>query len=181
MDSLEAFLAQAWECLAQGLSDRGSAARHPTLATIAATGAPTARTVVLRAVDRAQGSVDLHTDVLSTKVAELRRDPRAALHVWDDPTRLQIRLGGEMRILTGPETAPLWQKVPPASRLGYGSDPAPGEGIARADGYRRSADPARFAVLRLAIDEIELLHLGETHSRARFRRRDHWAGCWLSP
>ncbi|MGY6410125.1 MAG: hypothetical protein ACXIUV_03735 [Alkalilacustris sp.] len=73
--------AEAWARLVRGVHDRRAAARHPTLATVAADGAPQLRTVVLRAADRAQARLHVHTDLRSAKVGDLRAEPRAAVHV----------------------------------------------------------------------------------------------------
>ena len=48
--------------------------------------------MVLRATDQRAGSLDIHTDLRSVKVTDLRATPFAALHVWDAAGHLQIRL-----------------------------------------------------------------------------------------
>lgn len=173
--------AQVWTRLTRGVHDRHAPARHPTLATIGTDGMPQARTVVLRAVDTTAATLDIHTDLNSAKVVELRADPRAALHVWDSSPHLQMRIEAEVTILSGAKVADIWARVPEASRLAYGSRPAPGQPIEDALGYDKSPDPAAFAVLRLSVQAIDALHLGTDHRRARFVRADEWAGQWLAP
>lgn len=173
--------AQVWTRLMRGVHDRHAPARHPTLATIGTDGTPQARTVVLRAADKPGATLDIHTDLHSAKVAELRAAPRAALHVWDPSPHLQVRIEAEVAILSGAAVADTWDRVPEASRLAYGSTPAPGQPIDDALAYEKSPDPASFAVLRLSVLAIDAVHLGPDHRRARFVRMDDWAGQWLAP
>lgn len=178
---LSMLLAQVWLRLGRGVRDRRAPARHPTLATIARDGRPQARTVVLRAVDATGGSLDIHTDIRSAKVAELRSTPLAALHVWDSGAHLQLRLEADATILTGAEVADHWARVPEAARVAYGGSPAPGTPVADALAYDKTPAPACFAVVRLQVQAMDVLHLGRDHRRARFVRADGWAGTWLAP
>lgn len=82
--------AQIWERLVRGVHDRRAAARHPTLATVAPDGLPETRTVVLRAANATTACLDIYTDLRSAKVASLRANPRAVLHVWDSSAHLQF-------------------------------------------------------------------------------------------
>lgn len=172
---------QVWARLTRGVHDRHAPARHPTLATVTPAGMPQARTVVLRAADKAACSLDIHTDLHSAKVTELRATPFAALHIWDSTAHLQLRAEAEVTILTGADVADIWARVPAPSRLAYGSTPAPGHPVAQALAYTKHPDPACFAVLRLHVVAMDVLHLGPDHRRARFARADEWAGKWLAP
>ena len=180
-DQLDTLLAQVWSRLVRGVGDRHAPARHPTFATVSAAGWPEQRTVVLRAVDVAAGSLDIHTDLRSDKVAALRHVPRAALHIWDPAAHLQTRLAVDVTILTGAEVVAVWAKVPEASRLSYGAEPSPGQAIEGPLAYQTHADPDRFAVLRCRVVAIDALHLGPQHRRGRFGAADGWAGQWLTP
>jgi pyridoxamine 5'-phosphate oxidase len=173
--------AQIWILLLRGLRDKRSPARHPTLGTVSPDGRPQARTVVLRAAQAQAATLDIHTDLASPKIADLRATPFAALHIWDTSAHLQLRLEAEATVLTGPEVAEIWARVPDASRLSYGSTPAPGDPIPSALAYAKSPDALAFAVVRLQLTAIDALHLGQQHRRARFARSDGWAGTWLTP
>jgi pyridoxamine 5'-phosphate oxidase len=172
---------EVWTRLTRGVHDRHAAARHPTLATVTPEGRPQARTVVLRSADRAAGTLDIHTDLRSAKVGDVRVTPFAALHVWDASAHLQLRLEAQVTLLTGPDVAAIWAGVPAASRLSYGSTPPPGQPIGRALDYTKVPDAGSFIVLRLQISTVDALHLGPNHRRARFDRHDAWAGAWLAP
>lgn len=113
-------------CVSRGVRDRHALARHPTLATVSPEGRPQARTVVLRATDKAAGTLDIHNDLRSTEVGDLDVTPFAALHVWDASAHLQLRLEAHVTLLTGSDLAAIWASVPAGSRLSYGSNPAPG-------------------------------------------------------
>lgn len=179
--SLDTLLDQVWTRLSRGVQDRHAPARHLTLATVTAQGQPQARTVVLRAANKAEGSLRVYTDLHSAKVAELRVTPFAALHVWDSSAHLQTRIAASVTILTGPDVAALWDKVPEHARTAYGSTPPPGTPVPGALDYTKTPDAASFAVLHLTIDSIDVVHLGPEHRRAEFRRADGWAGQWLAP
>lgn len=179
-ETLTSIETRVWQTLSRGVSDRRTAARHPTLATVE-DGQPAARTVVLRAVDQGARTLDVHTDIGSTKIESLRVSPNAAFHIWDDKQKLQIRLRTKVTILTGATVADLWAKVPDPSRQGYGTDPSPGTPIATALEYTKPGNPEAFAVLRCQVVAIDALHLGGSHRRASFTQSRDWQGQWLAP
>lgn len=171
----------AWQRLVRGVHDRHAPARHPTLATVSPEGLPKARTVVLRAADKSQGRLEIHTNLHSSKVADLMARPVAALHVWDNDSRLQIRVEAEVEIASGAAVADTWAKVPDRSRTAYSSSHTPGQPIPSALDYDNDPDQSVFAVLHLNIRALDLLHLGADHRRAQFSRERDWTGQWLVP
>lgn len=173
--------AQVWSRLLRGVRDRRAPTRHPTMATVTPDGRAKARTVVLRAADKQTSSLEIHTDLHSPKVIELISAPFASLHVWDTKAHLQLRLEANVTILKGEEVAEIWARVPELSRSSYGGSPAPGQPISQALAYNKVPDPESFAVLKLSVHTIDVLHLGELHRRARFERSDNWKGVWLAP
>lgn len=178
---LAAFLAEAWRHLGRGVADRRHPARYPTFATVSPEGLPEARTVALRRASPSEAVLEVHTDVVTPKVAALRRSPWAALHVWVPKADLQIRLTTRVTVLTGTEVEDAWAQVPPAARVSYGTRPDPGTAIDTVYAYDKPADRARFAVLRCAVAEIDLVHLGAQHRRARYVAEDTWTGTWVAP
>ena len=173
--------AQVWARLLHGVANRQAPARHPTLATLSPDGWPEARTVVLRAADAVAGTLDLHTDLYSAKVAALRHCPRAALHIWDAEMQLQSRLSVQVQVLSGPEVAAIWARVPDPSRQSYGTLPRPGQPIATDLAYEKRPDADSFAVLRCTVWAIDAVYLGPEHRRASFARETLWQGQWLAP
>ena len=178
---LSAFLAEAWQHLGRGVADKRSPARFPTFCTVSADGKPHARTVALRAARQSDAQLEVHTDRDTPKIAHLRHTPFAAFHVWLPRADLQIRLNCTVEILTGESVSDDWQKVPPLSRVSYGTIPIPGTPIPDAFAYDKPAVQERFAVLRCTVSEIDLVHLGQPHRRARYHREDNWKGSWLAP
>jgi pyridoxamine 5'-phosphate oxidase len=180
-ETLPTLLDQVWLRLAHGVADARAAARHPVFATTSPSGWPEARTVVLRSAGRSAARVTVHTDLYSGKISSLRAAPRAALHVWDEGVRLQIRLQASVEILSGDAVAQDWARVPDHARQSYGVTPPPGSPIAAALAYQKAPDPATFAVLRCQIVHVDAVHLGGVHRRARFEAADGWQGQWLAP
>ena len=180
--TLPGFLDRCWAEMTRGVASAQAPMRYVVLATTGLQGGPEARLVALRGADPTAGTAQVHTDIGSVKVAELRVDPRAALHLWDPEAQLQIRLRGTMTIASGAEVAETWARVPPTSRLSYGVTPAPGTPIPASDAYDRTPNQAQFAVMTLHIDEIDAVHLApDYHRRALYTRADAWTGTWRAP
>lgn len=180
-NDLAAFLAEAWQHLEDGVARADAAARFPTFATVAPDGTPEARTVALRAAKRDAGIVEVHTDITTPKVASLRHNPIAALHVWVPAADLQIRLTADVEILSGAEVDAAWAQVPVASRVSYGTTPTPGTPIGHVYAYDKPALRDSFAVLRCHLTHIDLVHLPARHRRAIYVVSDNWQGTWVSP
>ena len=178
---LRAFLDAGWQHLRRGVADSRSPARYPTFATVSPDGVPEARTVAMRGAAQADAVVEVHTDIVTAKVKALQASPRAALHIWLPKPRLQIRLTTTVEIVTGDSIDAAWAKVPPESRVSYGTHPEPGSPIPDVFAYDKPPVRDRFAVLRCVIDHIDLVELGERHRRAEFIRADGWNGTWLAP
>ena len=178
---LSAFLDEAWQHLERGVADSRSPARYPTFATVSPDGKPEARTVVLRGAARSSASVEVHTDIATAKVAALKDNPFAALHFWLPKADLQIRLTALVEIVTGLDADEQWAKIPPASRISYGTMPKPGVPITDVFAYEKPANRDRFAVLRCNLQKIDLVHLGTRHRRALFSSGNTWTGQWLAP
>lgn len=178
---LTALYEQVWARLVRGVGDRHSPSRHPTLATVTTDGRPRARTVVLRSVDPRARMLELHTDLRSAKVEELRAAPFAALHIWDASAHLQTRIEADVTIRSGREVSDTWSRLAEATRSSYGVTPPPGLPIQRDLDYVKDADETAFAVLQLRVSAIDVLHLGAQHRRARFDRESDWHGQWLVP
>ena len=179
--TFDGLLSQTWGCLTAGVADRDHPARQPTFATTSPDGWPEARTVVLRAADRASARLEVHTDLYSSKITSLRANSRAAFHIWIADLALQLRLQTEVRITSGDAVADTWAKVPDPSRQSYGVTPPPGVVIENALDYVKAPDPATFAVLTCDVQTIDVVHLGAQHRRASFTRSRDWQGQWLSP
>lgn len=191
LDDLDAAFACAWAMLAAGVTDRKAPFHTPTVATIAADGAPSLRTVVLRAADPKRRVLRFHTDRRSRKADEIAADPRIGLHFYDAGAKVQLRLDGRARLLAvgaGGEAA--WDASRLFSRACYGLTPGPGAPIASSGAYvmpRSEADILAGAPNFLAVEaeivrlEWVFLHV-DGHRRARFDwTGSAFAGTWLAP
>ena len=186
--TLDDIRADAFRLLARGVADRRSPFRSPALATIGTDGRPRLRTVVLRAFDAAERRITVHSDVRAGKIAEIKTDPRVALHVWDDGQQVQVRLDGTAAVLAGAAARPEWDRLHAGSRASYRVRPTPGTvqaDPAEADADRIAEEAAfmNFAVVTVGLTGMEWLHLARGgHRRAAFT----WAGAawdaaWLVP
>lgn len=172
---------QVWARLVRGVNDRRAPTRHPTLATVCPEGMPRVRTVVLRAANPKAHYLDIHTDSHAAKVHDLRHMPYAALHIWDETARLQMRIDCRAQFLSSADNALEWERVSPQARVSYGVTPNPGAPIDDALAYNREPSPAAFSVIRFAVSAFDILHLGHHHRRARFDEIGGWQGQWLVP
>lgn len=177
-DTLPDFLNAAWTMLGRGTADAKAAANRPTLATAG----PELRTVVLRAADRGQGTLDIHSDARAGKIAQISADTNVALHVWDAKANLQIRMRGAAILhIDDAEAQSAFDALPEHGQAIYRIAPDPGVPLTDPDATSQTG-PARFALIRITLREIELLHLARArHSRALYTRAEEWRGTWLVP
>jgi hypothetical protein len=120
-------LPRLWGELERAVRTRGHGWRCPVLASVDAEGRPRARTVVLRAVDVQRGEFVVFTHGLSSKVPQLRADPRAEFVFWCDALQWQLRASVQVRLeVDGPRVEAARARVAgtPAARdyLGPGGE-----------------------------------------------------------
>lgn len=189
-DDLDAALAHVWHLLEDGPRARRNAFHMPALATVDAVGQPQVRTVVLRAADRAAGTLRFHCDRRSGKAAEIAATGVAALHGYDSPAKIQIRASGPARLHTEDAVAEAaWAGSMAMSRVCYGADPAPGAVLPTGGAYALpDAETAltvgrpNFCAVVVAVARLEFLFLDRRgHRRAAWTRAGDWRGCWLAP
>ncbi|KAA9006999.1 pyridoxamine 5'-phosphate oxidase family protein [Histidinibacterium aquaticum] len=178
-DTTDAMLDAAWAQLDLGAQGPQTGTHWPVLATIDPEGRPQQRTLVLRGADRAAGMLTLMTDADSAKVRELRDRPRASVLTWDAESRLQLRLACTVTLRENDRD--VWSGLGETARQNYGKTPPVGTEIAAPLDYEITPAPGNLAILRLTVESLEVLHLGETHRRAVFSRKEDWRGRWLSP
>lgn len=175
--TLPHLLETIWNGLLAACRQPDSGWRLPALATVDPAGAPRVRTVVLRAVDRGQASIALHTDARSAKAAEIARHPRVALLFWDAVARVQLRAEGEASVATDPSA---FAGLSDAARALYAVAPAPGTPVAAPDAVGRTDPSPNFRLLSVRLRVLEWLEIAATHRRARFDLASGEAA-WLVP
>lgn len=190
-DDLEATLTEAWRLLRRGATDRHSAFHTPTVATLGRDGAPSLRTVVLRAADTDARLLRFHTDVRSSKFAEIEAAPRVAMHFYDAAKKIQLRVDGIASLHRDDQVASqAWEATRPFSRLCYQSELAPGTVVDRPRASQTDASTEisalardNFAAVCISIRAIEWLYLAaHGHRRARFTWQvDRRQAVWLAP
>ena len=189
--TLPAVLDAVWDALARGVRERWTPWALPTLATVAPDGAPHARVIALRAVDRDARTLTFHTDARSGKVAALGANRGAAVTFWDPGDAVEARFTGRMTVHRFDDVArAAWQDASALSKSAAGIALAPGTPLTRATPFEQlvqegSADMAlsHFAALVLDIETLDWLWLGPRDlRRARFvwGGRDG-AGQWIVP
>jgi len=184
--TLPGILAAAWQGLEEAASNRHAEWRWPVLSSLAAGNPadpqPDARVVVLRRVDAAHRTLEVHSDARAAKVAQLRAAPQACLVFLDRRRELQLRVHGAVRVLVGcAEARRAWAALPASSQRAYLAPRVPGERLAAPDanlpaGYRdrlpdaAAAEPGfgNFAVLALRARRLEWLRL-DRHGHERVR------------
>ncbi|MBH1986228.1 MAG: pyridoxamine 5'-phosphate oxidase family protein [Burkholderiales bacterium] len=135
----------------------------PVLATATEDGGVDARTVVLRRVDAALGTLVFFTDQRSRKVADVGHRPSAMLVFWRNRLRWQLRALVHVSVQgSGPEVDALWQRVRrSASSADYLSPAAPGTPRADAVGLSKPlVEASYFTVLPAQVTEMDWLVLG---------------------
>lgn len=181
----------------EGVENARSPLRKPAFSTLTAEGAPTLRTVFLRSMDAGSRRLTAFTDARSHKVAELERDPRAALLFYDPLSDIQVRLAGRAAICrTGERADSAWESAAPSSRRAYLVMAPPGSpSAAPVSGLPEDVEgiippPERleegrknFALLEFIFKEADVVVLSRSgHRRARIRfSAAAVSGEWLVP
>ena len=180
-DNLKVMHEYAWGLIIRGTVDKKSPAFHPTFGTVGLKGIPELRTVVLRQANQIAATLEVHTDLKSKKVEELRLSPKVGLHIWFPKNKLQVRIKAISEIKIGNEVKEQWEKTPNISRISYGTLPTPGTIIQSPFAYEKPANFERFCIITVNIEEMDLTHLGVRHTRALFTKKTNWSGSWLAP
>lgn len=173
-DDLAASCAYGWSMLERGVKDRKSPFHTPSVATITANGGPTIRTIVLRGCDVQARTLRFHTDTRSGKIAELQANPQGAMHFYDAGTKVQLRLGVRLEMLTGPDYDAAWEATRPMSRECYQVTQGPGSRISGPqdvdfDAQATQDGEAHFVPVRAQVETMEWLYLAARgHRRALF-------------
>lgn len=176
MTALPDLWSDTWSRLRRATVDRKHAFRWATLATPG----PDARTVVLRAAS--PEALVCHSDARARKL-RLSEGDEAAWCFFDRRALLQVRIRGPITAhRDGLEHHTAWSALSPRAKEAYGPDLAPGTPREDAVPVGHTADPQRFAVLVVRPRRVDVLRLGELHTRAVWTREgDAWSGTFVVP
>ena len=173
-DDLDGSCAHAWALLARGVKDRRSPFHTPGLATVSPEELPEIRTVVLRGCDPQTRNLRFHTDTRSAKIADMQKQPQAALHFYDPGAKIQLRVRARLELLTGEAYASAWDNTRPMSRECYQVTQAPGSRLSTPgdvvfDAAATNDGADHFAPVVAHVRQIEWLYLAARgHRRALF-------------
>lgn len=197
-DDLALSLDHGWQLLVRAARDRRAPMHTPVVATVDVHGAPQARVMVLRAADRAAGTLRFHTDARSAKVQALADGGAVQVVAYDPGAKVQLRLSGRGTVETATAAAEsAWAQSQTRSLRCYMAPVAPGTAVdtptsglppawelAVPDRATATSNGrAHFAILQITLESLEFLYLAHAgHRRARFDRLpDRWQGQWLVP
>ncbi len=172
LDDLTAIHQACWQQLAASTRDKTHAWRVMGLATVDGDVADL-RSVVLREVDVDTRTLMFFTDARSSKVAQIRAQPQAALLFWSPALGWQLRLRVRLAVQTsGLAVSSRWArlKMSPAA-LDYLSPLPPGATLTDAVPPLAPDRDSRnhFAVVRAEVQQIDWLELHAAgHRRAMF-------------
>lgn len=186
-----------WSLLESSAAENGPGWRLPVLGTLTDHGCEQ-RTVVLRVADRARGVLLIHTDVRSSKVAQIRRDSRVSLLFYDHDQSVQLKIRGVASIHQEDEFAQsLWEAGTPASLKMYSAPLSPGtrcvsfnhnmtESLLDRLPERHEIEAGRvnFRAIQILVQSAEWLRLSQSgHLRASFELEDGSlaSACWIAP
>lgn len=184
-------LSTVWTCLREGAAPGRSPYSIAQMATVGTGGTAKVRYVVLRQASEDSNEVAFHTDVRSSKVAEIRTNPKVALVTADLEANIQIRLEGKASIITnGPVKRAAWDASRDHSLVLYRNPLAPGTEIDHPSDSQPGNDPTdhedgyeNFCVIVISVTRVDWLDLSvNEHERASLTREgSDWYGTWVAP
>ncbi|MEM8764434.1 MAG: pyridoxamine 5'-phosphate oxidase family protein [Bacteroidota bacterium] len=165
--------------LKKGISQKKHPFRYFTLASLQSNTGIGLRTVVLRKVEE---NLDLifYTDKRSAKIEEIKIHPGVSALFYHPKKLLQLKIVGKAEFIEDSSLLnTYWNGIPPKARRDYTTHLAPGTEIKTDHTVDFSENENHFAMVRIQVDEIELVQLQRPeHMRARFRKAED--GQWDS-
>ena len=194
--TLEQVLAESWAMVAHAITEPAHPFRTPVLGTTGPHGC-NLRTVVLRRVIEPERLLICHTDLRSSKIHDLRQQPRLSWLFYHPQEKIQLRFDGQATLHTDDDLADeQWVACNLMSRRIYRTLNVPGTPLSGpASGLpesliTRAPTPAEseagrknFAVIACKVDFIDWLFLNsEGNWRAQFRwANDKLTATWIVP
>lgn len=147
---------------------------------------PDSRYVVLREF-KEDLALFFYTDSRSEKVAQINKNPNAALLFYHPIERCQVKIDGKAQIITNTELLKEhWNNVQTEAKKGYQSVLAPKTAVSQPEeGWVQELkyQSKNFSIIKVQAKQIECLQLdGEGHLRIGFnKKQDVWQSTWLVP
>jgi hypothetical protein len=154
------------DILTRAANEKKSPWRWPVLVT-QGQAYPGARMLVVRAFHRAAREIELHTDVRSAKLDELKAAPACALLFFDKASMVQLRVDGHACILGGDARDAAFARAPQGS-LGDYRGLAPGDDPNAPTSAQSQDAAANFAAIQIRVERADLLIIARDGHERRF-------------
>ena len=195
-DNLDEVHNKLWSMVKDGATNRHSSFHIPVM--INGSGNQLdGRIVVLRNTNSELKTISFHSDIRSSKIKLIKKDPRVFFIFYDKDEKIQLRVSGSAFIHFKDETTKAsWTKTSHMSRKCYLATYAPGtaskeptSGISNEIESLKytlkesEAGYENFCVIETEIESIEWLYLAaKGHRRAKFEyKNDVIKKVWLTP
>ncbi len=184
-----------WSLLIEAVNDRSSEFRTPVF--ICGNNKDVdGRVVVLRKVDKKNNFVQFHSDIRSSKIEKIKKNPHCSILFYGKKEKIQLRLKAQCEINFNNEIAKdSWKKTGHISRKCYLVSNGPGtvsdEPTSGLNGKFNNFDFTKeeseegyknFSVIKCKIKSIEWLYLAaKGHRRALINLNNSKKFTWLIP
>jgi len=165
---------QIWSLMEKAVKNRNSPFHTPTLVTLENEKTPTARTLVLREVDRESKVFRFHSDKRSNKIQQINANTNALIHIYSQEDKLQLRFKSKLSLhINETLVDEAWDKSFGMSKICYQVAETPGSTLKNPGGYQFTPEnnhdgKDNFIVLLAKIIETEWLYLScDGHRRAK--------------
>mgnify|MGYP001322230163 CR=1 FL=1 len=180
-----------WDLLSNAVSDRSSEFRTPVFICGNDKNLD-GRVVVLRKADQQNNFVQYHSDIRSSKIEKIKKNPNCSILFYGKEEKIQLRIKAKCEVnYNNQVTKASWEKTGHISRKCYLVDNGPGfETDTPTSGLKPELDNfeftieqseqgyKNFTVIQCKVKSIEWLYLAaKGHRRARFdleKNKDTW-------
>ena len=184
-----------WSLLTEAVKDRGSEFRTPIFICGNDTGID-GRVVVLRKADQKNNFIQFHSDIRSSKIEKIKKNPNCSILFYGKKEKIQLRLKTECQVnFDNDITKESWKKTGHVSRKCYLVTNGPGtvsekptSGLnGKFDNFDFTKEESEegyknFSVIRCRIKSIEWLYLAaKGHRRALINFEGSKKFTWLVP
>ena len=184
-NNLDEIYNNIWECLELGVKERRSDYHTFSLATTDGELSYN-RTVVLRGYDAKDHTIIFHTNNLSRKIEQIRKNINVSALFYSRDDKIQIRFMGDAAISNQDDYCDeRWNKMYAQSKECYYQNIKPGNYIDNPDVVKtESIDllSENFSIITIKVNSIDWLYLSANgHTRAEYLRSNNFSGKWIAP
>ena len=171
-----------WSLLTNAVTDRSSEFRTPVF--ICGNDKDLdGRVVVLRKADQKDSFVQYHSDIRSSKIDKIKKNPNCSILFYGKQEKIQLRLKTKCKVHFNDDvTKDSWNKTAHISRKCYLVTKGPGtESEKPTSGLDNKFDNKNFCVIRCEVKSIEWLYLAAKGHRRAFFDLEKNKKNWLIP